>query len=394
MQYLIYHQKLIFLLLGGSILLAAPFAVAAAVDVFPLITCAVHTGQGPGIPGQLSPMTPICTICDLFLLLQKSFQFIWLYLSIPIAAVMMLYGGFLMLLSSFQGESSSQVSRGRKVLFNAVIGLAIVFLAWIGVDSILKIVGARYGTDIQQLGPWNQIKCTAPIIPIIGGPVDVIPIELQCPTGQTEKWVDGSNVRDSAVQRAIVTYSSERGEALGSKGVAGSSCQPQALAPYETFIRNESARTNVPVNRLRGIILIESAGNPRSIGPAGEIGLMQLKIGTARSIVPELSGRSSDFVATWLRDPANNIHAGALYYKSVLQSSTVNGNTDRALRGYNGGAAANLPSANCKGVTRAECLWDDNAHQIPNERPGHPGYASARNYVKWIHGCEAKMPGA
>jgi hypothetical protein len=144
---------------------------AHAANEFHLIACATkYNFIGPPPAEGIAPMTALCNICDLFKLLQASFTFIWIYLSIPIAAVMMLYGGFLMLLSSFQGESSSQVSRGRKVLFNAVIGLAIVFLAWIGVDSILKIVGARYGTDIQQLGPWNQIKCTAPTAPIPGLP--------------------------------------------------------------------------------------------------------------------------------------------------------------------------------------------------------------------------------
>ena len=113
---------------------------------------------------------------------------------------------------------------------------------------------------------------------------------------------------------------------------------------------------------------------------------MQLKPGTAQQYVPELKGQSLSYVANWLKDPANNIRAGSLYYSSLLREN--NGNPDRAARGYNGGAAANLPSHNCAEITRSECLFDNNEHTIPNH-----GYDVTRNYYKWVNSCQTKLGG-
>lgn len=369
-------QKTILLIILAGVAISVPLIVSAA-DLTPLVTCGVHTGQGQGTPGMLSPMTNICSICDLLALVQTGFNFVWKYLTIPIATVMLLYGGFLMISSSFTG-SSTQITSGKKVLSNTFLGLAIVFFAWIGVDSILKIMGAQQG---GKFGPWNQIKCNeeAARIPTFGGSVDVIPVELQCPSGFTEKWVSGSNVCDPSVQRAIVSHAGERGFGFGS------SCNGSAVNQYDSAISNSCA--GLPANRVRAIILKESGGNRNvPVTGRGEVGIMQINPGTARQYVPELQGQSLSSIASWLTNPDNNIRAGCAYYSSLLQ--TNKGNHDRATRGYNGGAAANLPSRDCDGITRSECEFDNRDHTIRNT-----GYQVTRNYDRWVNNCQSTLGG-
>lgn len=111
-----------------------------------------------------------CTICDLFVLIQNILRFAWIYIAMPLAALMLAYGGFMMLVPGVSGEKgAASVSKGKKIITNTLIGIAIVFLAWLGIDTIIKTMGGfQYGGD-SQFGFWNQINCTAAPITIGGG---------------------------------------------------------------------------------------------------------------------------------------------------------------------------------------------------------------------------------
>lgn len=274
-------------------------------------------------------------------------------------------------------QSSGKITKGRKVIFNAIFGLVIVFVSWILVDSIMKILGSRY-TNIAELGPWNEIKCNAYTVPVFTGPTDVLPAEVTCPSGVTEKYVDGWDVCNAQVQNSIRTKSSLRGEPLGSG-------QCNALTQYENDIQNALQGTNIPITRIKAIISLESGGNSEARGRSGEIGLMQVIPSTAQHEVPELRGRSIQEVTNWLQQsPANQIKAGVIVYANRLREN--NGNHDRATRGYNGGPGANLPSRDCPGITRSECLYDNPEHTIPNR-----GYEVTRRYYQGVNACAARL---
>jgi len=109
-----------------------------------------------------------CDTCDIFVLVQTVLKKLWNPFAIVIAAAMILYGGFLMLIPSLGGGSAAMHTRGVKVLTNALIGLTIVFFAFIAVDTILKVVAGgnlasatpgKIFPAITDLGPWNKIQC-------------------------------------------------------------------------------------------------------------------------------------------------------------------------------------------------------------------------------------------
>lgn len=142
-------------LLAILALFASPFANAQG-----LVPCG-GTGEPP------------CSPCHIFVLVQNIYNFIIFKLAPPIAALMFVYGGFLMVVPGFGGEkSAAALTKGKKVITNTLIGLAIIFFAWLGVDTIIKIlvgkqdVGSGVTAIIREsrtsFGPWNVISCSVP----------------------------------------------------------------------------------------------------------------------------------------------------------------------------------------------------------------------------------------
>lgn len=171
-------RALIFAFVAVVLLTAViPFDVSAQEGLVPCGTQTHPAGkrdaQGNDISGQVS--NP-CQPCHIFSLAQNIFTFIWKFLALPLAILMFAYGGFLMLIPGIGGEKSVPMyQKGRKVLTNAVFGILIIFLAWLTVDTIIKVLAGQFGSEGPariptkvgfspgNLGPWNKIECsTAP----------------------------------------------------------------------------------------------------------------------------------------------------------------------------------------------------------------------------------------
>lgn len=111
-----------------------------------------------------------CTPCDVLTLGQNLLNFIWWRLSIPLATLMLAYGGLLMIVPGFGGEKSANtIEKGKKVLWNTVMGIAIIFFAWLAIDTIIKLVSQQSLGEgktanlfpTEKFGPWNKLDCKA-----------------------------------------------------------------------------------------------------------------------------------------------------------------------------------------------------------------------------------------
>ncbi len=127
-----------------------------------LITC----GLNPDLPsGASEKEIAFCTICDLIILVQNLMNKAMFYFAAPISALMLGYGGFLMVLAGLKGGNASMFTQGRKVLTATVIGIVLLFGSWLMVDTILKGLGAyQYAGSSPSFGPWNKIQCQSPEI--------------------------------------------------------------------------------------------------------------------------------------------------------------------------------------------------------------------------------------
>jgi SLT domain-containing protein len=123
--------------------------------------------------------------------------------------------------------------------------------------------------------------------------------------------------------RDAAKYTGNNPISLGSGGVAQAAVNA-GLSQLDRIISENSQRSGIPEDIIRGLISVESSGRANVVSKAGAVGLMQVKPSTARI-----------YGDTNLTNPAANIHAGTSYLADLLKSS--GGNMRDALQAYNVG---------------------------------------------------------
>jgi soluble lytic murein transglycosylase-like protein len=97
---------------------------------------------------------------------------------------------------------------------------------------------------------------------------------------------------------------------------------------YDKLIAAHAAANGVPESLVHRVITRESRYNARLIGHCGCLGLMQIKLGTARSLGYEGNAQG-------LLDPETNLTYGVKYLAGAYR--TAGGNADRAVALYAAG---------------------------------------------------------
>ena len=104
--------------------------------------------------------------------------------------------------------------------------------------------------------------------------------------------------------------------------------QAQDRAAYETLVATHARANLVPEALVHRIIVRESKYHPDLVGRGGTIGLMQIKLATARGL-----GYAGD--AQGLRDPDTNLAYGTKYLPGAYRAA--NGDHARAMHYYASG---------------------------------------------------------
>jgi soluble lytic murein transglycosylase-like protein len=114
--------------------------------------------------------------------------------------------------------------------------------------------------------------------------------------------------------------------------VVAAAVLPQAAAAqraqYETMIATHAKANLVPEDLVHRIIVRESKYHASLLGSGGAIGLMQIKLATARAL-----GYAGD--ATGLRDPETNLKYGIKYLAGAYRAA--HGDHDRTVKYYAAG---------------------------------------------------------
>jgi soluble lytic murein transglycosylase-like protein len=97
---------------------------------------------------------------------------------------------------------------------------------------------------------------------------------------------------------------------------------------YEELVARHAQANGVPVALVHRVIVRESRYNADLLGRGGAIGLMQIKLATAR-------GLGYTGTAEGLRDPETNLTYAVKYLAGAYRAA--NGDHDRAVRYYAGG---------------------------------------------------------
>lgn len=116
---------------------------------------------------------------------------------------------------------------------------------------------------------------------------------------------------------------------------------------FSHLINRYARKHGVPSNLAHAIVRVESNFNPRARGRAGEVGLMQIKLGTARQMGYRGSRKG-------LYDPETNIKYGMKYLAGAHKLS--GGDTCGTVLRYNAGHGAKrmnpISSRYCKKVRK------------------------------------------
>ena len=104
--------------------------------------------------------------------------------------------------------------------------------------------------------------------------------------------------------------------------------EAQQRAQFESLIATHARANNVPEALVHRVIVRESRYRPGLVGRGGTIGLMQIKLATARGL-----GYTGD--AAGLRDPDTNLTYGVKYLAGAWRAA--NSDHARAVRYYAGG---------------------------------------------------------
>lgn len=126
---------------------------AVALSFTPLLSFAqgglVPCGVGnPGDPGYVA-----CGLCHLFQLVNNIINLV-MFTFIPIIApIFIVIGGIYFLIGRGSPET---YTKGKTVLTATVVGLIIVYTAWVLLNTMLTFLGVASWTG---LGNWWQIEC-------------------------------------------------------------------------------------------------------------------------------------------------------------------------------------------------------------------------------------------
>ncbi len=95
-----------------------------------------------------------CTLCHFFAGFSNIINFIAFGLTPPIAMLIFLIGGIMLLTA---GGNEQRLSKAKQLVTNAVIGLLIIYLGWLLMNSLITTIGQTTGN--YDPTKWFQAQC-------------------------------------------------------------------------------------------------------------------------------------------------------------------------------------------------------------------------------------------
>lgn len=109
--------------------------------------------QAAGLVPCGGPGEDACRFCHIFVMLNNIVQFIMIKI-VPVVAVLMIVIGGIMFF--FAGGSPNTLSKAKGIITATVIGLIIIFAAFMLVGTILKMIGLADWTQNFYQNWWQQ----------------------------------------------------------------------------------------------------------------------------------------------------------------------------------------------------------------------------------------------
>ncbi|MEA3293002.1 MAG: TrbC/VirB2 family protein, partial [Patescibacteria group bacterium] len=96
---------------------------------------------------------PACKLIDIFKVFKNILEFVWFSIIPPIAILMLIIGGIMFITSSGNPDA---LKKSKALLTSIVIGLIIIYGAWLVINLFFTIIGVESWTGLKD--GWFQIK--------------------------------------------------------------------------------------------------------------------------------------------------------------------------------------------------------------------------------------------
>lgn len=116
----------------------------------------VPCGRHCDVPNTPENECEPCQFCHLFVLFQRIVDFILLRIVSPVAILMIGVGGFYFF---FTGGSPENAKKGMGIIKATLIGLAIIFSAWLIVNVFFQVIGVAEWDGWSLRESWWQFPC-------------------------------------------------------------------------------------------------------------------------------------------------------------------------------------------------------------------------------------------
>lgn len=98
-----------------------------------------------------------CQFCHLFVMLNAIIYFVLFQIVPPIAALMLVIGGIMFMFANLGEGGPQMLNQARKLISSVIIGLIIMFSAWLVVGVFFSFIGVAEWTGLQA--GWFNINC-------------------------------------------------------------------------------------------------------------------------------------------------------------------------------------------------------------------------------------------
>lgn len=95
-----------------------------------------------------------CTFCDFFKLFENIVKFVLFTLVPPLAILMLAFGGAMFFLAT---GNPGQLEKAKGILTSLVIGLFIIYTAWLLIGLFFTFIGVADWTGLKE--GWFRIEC-------------------------------------------------------------------------------------------------------------------------------------------------------------------------------------------------------------------------------------------
>ncbi|XOB42138.1 MAG: hypothetical protein ACKKMP_02110 [Candidatus Nealsonbacteria bacterium] len=120
----------------------------------PIVPCGTEWGDNPEPPPAKICLNP-CGFCHIFVLINNILMFVLTCLTPIIGAAMLVWGGFTLLGA---GQSPTKVEQAKGIITAVVIGIVIIFVAWVFLNSFLASIGVAEWTGLMDDPATEEVE--------------------------------------------------------------------------------------------------------------------------------------------------------------------------------------------------------------------------------------------